>query len=74
MADRLRFKFIMTAKVVEVGEIEVDVLDPTDAEEIADKLRNIDFQEYVIYDKEYEDRSWSFQPVVEPEEVPLEIA
>ena len=64
----------MTAKVVEVGEVAVDVLDPTDAEEIAEKLRNIEFQEYVIYDKEYEDRSWSFQPVIEPEETSLEIA
>lgn len=63
MADRLRFYAIRLVKKTQSIELAIDVNDPTDPEEIANKLTNKDFVEFVVLDEEImEDDNWSFQP------------
>ena len=63
MADRLRFYAIRLVKKTQSIELAIDVNDPTDPEEIANKLTNKDFVEFVVLDEEnMEDDNWSFQP------------
>lgn len=63
MADRLRFYAIRLVKKTQSIELAIDVNDPTDAEEIANKLTSKDFVEFVVLDEEImEDDNWSFQP------------
>ena len=65
MADRLKFAFIRQGKLLQVGIASVDVLDPYDAEEIGDKLRNLDFASFVVTQEDIEEPSYSFQPYIE---------
>lgn len=63
MADRLRFYAIRLVKKTQSIELAIDVNDPTDAAEIANKLTSKDFVEFVVLDEEImEDDNWSFQP------------
>lgn len=64
MADRLRFSFIRVGPCVHQGEIAVDVLDPTNSAEIAEKLMNRKFAEYIVLDEDF-DGEWSFQPIID---------
>ena len=64
MADRLTFKVVRVRKVTQVAECDIDVNDPTDKEEIANKLKNKDFTKFLVLDEEImEDDNWSFQPL-----------
>jgi hypothetical protein len=65
MADRLRFAFVRQSKLLQVGLASIDVLDPTDAEEIGDKLKALDFKTFVVTQEDLEEPQWSFQPFVE---------
>ncbi len=60
MADRLTFKFMRTGKFVEMGELTVDVNDPTNQEEIEEKLRSLKFASYVVQVRDTDDESWNF--------------
>ena len=64
MADRLTFKVVRVRKVTQFAECDIDVNDPTDKEEIANKLKNKDFTKFLVLDEEImEDDNWSFQPL-----------
>lgn len=45
----------------------MDVLDPTDPKEIADKLNNQDFASFVVTQESIDDPSFSYQPYIEDE-------
>ena len=63
LADRLRFYAVRLVKKTESIEVAIDVNDPSDNEEIANKLINKDFVERLVLDEEIlEDDNWSFQP------------
>jgi len=51
--------------VIEVGGVSVDVLDPTDYEEILGKLNRREFVEFVVTERDYEEEDWSFAPLPE---------
>lgn len=66
MADRLKFAFVRQGKLLQAGIAEVDVLDPTDSKEIADKLRSLDFASFRVTQEEFEEGpSYSFQPFID---------
>ncbi len=62
MADRLKFKYIRVKKVLEIGDCTVDVLDPSNSDEIAFKLEARDFASFLPRAIEIQEDSWSFQP------------
>ena len=64
VADRLTFKVVRVRKVTQLAECAIDVNDPADKEEIANKLKNKDFVKFLVLDEEImEDNNWSFQPI-----------
>lgn len=64
VADRLTFKVVRVRTVTQLAECDIDVNDPTDTEEIANKLKNKDFVKFLVLDEEnMEDDNWSFQPM-----------
>ena len=65
MADRLKFAFVRQGKLLQVGIASIDVLDPTDANEIGEKLRAQDFASFVVTQEDLEEPSWSYQPYIE---------
>lgn len=65
MADRLKFAFVRQGKLLQVGIASIDVLDPTDPEEIGEKLRTLDFASFVVTQEDIDEPSYSFQPYTE---------
>lgn len=63
MADRLRFQFIREARLGQVGEIAVDVLDPTNIEEVKGKLSAREFAEFLVQNQAFDEEVWNFQPI-----------
>lgn len=63
MADRLRFKFVRTGKLVQYGEVAVDVADASDPTVIADKLNERTFAEYLVQTLDVDDDEWRFVPI-----------
>lgn len=64
LADRLAFKVVRVRTVTQLAECSIDVNDPTDKEEIANKLIAKDFVKFLVLDEEImEDNNWSFQPI-----------
>lgn len=68
MVDRLKFTFTRVAKETATGEITVDVLDPTDSDEIAQKLKDRQFSKFLGEKRELQNEEWSFQPVINEEQ------
>lgn len=62
MAERLQFKYIRQGVFAEVGECYVDVEDPTDNEEIAEKLKGRTFSRIVAQVRDTDKEDWSFAP------------
>lgn len=69
MADRLKFAFVRQGKLLQVGIASIDVFDPTDPNEIGEKLRAQDFASFVVTQEDIEEPSWSYQPYIEEEPV-----
>ncbi len=64
VADRLTFKVVRVRKVTQFAECDIDVNDPTNVEEITNKLKEKDFVKFLVLDEEImEDDNWSFQPI-----------
>lgn len=64
MADRLEFNFVRTSTTHEYGTCAIDVLDPTNVEEIQEKSSNRDFVKLVIQDIKRENEEWKFVPLI----------
>ena len=52
------------AQVVERGGASVVVNNPNDLQEIKARLEARDFYEFLITDREYDEESWSFAPIL----------
>lgn len=70
MADRLRFQYIRISKLAQVGEIAIDVLNPTDTDEIMAKLKERDFVEMLPIAEEHSEEDWSYRPI--PDDLELD--
>lgn len=63
MADRLSFHLIRVVKQIQKGVVTIDVNDPFNTSEIAEKLLSKDFSSFVVTEIEnIEDDNWSYQP------------
>ena len=66
MADRLKFSFVKLGKIVQKGEVWIDVENPIDHKEIVKKLEAREFARYCIDDQEWDKEEYTFFPSQEP--------
>ncbi len=65
-AERVKFAFTREGKILQAGTIEIDLNDPTDPEEIRDKLKELDFASFRVIAEEWTDTpKFQFQPYIE---------
>lgn len=50
---------------MQAGTVEIDLIDPTDPQEIREKLQTKDFASFVVLAKEITNPSWDYQPFIE---------
>lgn len=67
VADRLKYSFVRTGQITQAGIVEVDVFNPADAKEIAQRLKDGDFASFLVSEETIVDPQYRFAIV---EEVP----
>lgn len=68
MTTRLKYSFVRTGEFTMIGGVSIDVEDPEDAEEIAEKLDNKQFAEYLPIQNIQTNDDWDFDPLPEGDE------
>ena len=57
----IKLSFTRVARVKESGKARIEVINPEDIEAIKNKMRNNDFKQFVITEREYEDIEWKVE-------------
>lgn len=64
MPFKVPLTWVRRAQVIEHGGASVVVNNPNDLQEIKARLEARDFCEFLITDREYDEETWSFAPIL----------